>query len=276
MNPMHIRAKKSLGQNFLTDRHYLQRIVAAARLGPDDQVLEIGPGLGHLTVELASRARRLIIIELDDRLIPMLREQFSGQEHVEIVHADALDYAYNGLPGSWKVVANLPYYIATPLIERLLAFRSAFPSMTLMLQKEVAARIAASPGNRDYGLLSVLVQFHALARVEFTVPSGAFTPSPKVDSAVLTLTIPPAPVFSVADAVLLERVVKAAFGQRRKTLRNSLGKLGYSPSSVQEAAQVAGIDLTRRPETLSVREFCLLADALKTQLADNSGEDAVK
>jgi 16S rRNA (adenine1518-N6/adenine1519-N6)-dimethyltransferase len=265
---MQIRAKKSLGQNFLTDPHYLDRIAAAAMIAPDDQVLEIGPGLGHLTAELAARAGVLCVIELDDRLIPELERSFGGRGNVEIVHADALQYDYDALPGTWKVVANLPYYIATPLIERLLRSGPRFSMLTLMLQKEVAERIAAHPGGKDYGVLSVLVQYHAEPRIELIVPAGAFTPRPKVDSAVITLTVAPEPRVTVSDPDLLERVVKAAFSQRRKTLRNSLRALGYALGDLVKAAAQAGIDLGRRPETLGLAEFGSLADALGTYHPD--------
>ena len=273
VNTVHIRPKKSLGQNFLTDPHYLSRIVAASQITAEDQVLEIGPGLGHLTALLATNAKHVRVIELDDRLIPELRQTFSGHDEVEIVHADALQYDYAVLPGSWKVVANLPYYIATPLIERLLLFRHRFTTLTLMLQKEVAERIAASPGGKAYGVLSVLVQYHAAPRIEFIVPAGAFTPRPKVDSAVITLTVAPEPRVRVADADLLVRIVKAAFSQRRKTLRNSLRSLGSALPDLEEAAARAGIDLGRRPETLSLAEFGALADAMHGHLIDKKGNN---
>jgi 16S rRNA (adenine1518-N6/adenine1519-N6)-dimethyltransferase len=265
MSDSRIRPKKSLGQNFLTDPHYLGRIIAAAQVGPLDQVLEIGPGLGHLTRGLASRAGRVVVVELDDRLISELRTAFSSQTNVEIIHADALEFDPAVLPGQWKVVANLPYYIATPLIQRLIALRRKFTTLTLMLQKEVAERVAASPGGREYGLLSVLVQLHASARIVFTVPAGAFTPRPKVESAVVTLTFPPQSPFTVADEQLFVQVAKAAFGQRRKTLRNSLSRLGYTREGLESAAAQAGIDLGRRPETLTVEEFCRLTDAFSSQ-----------
>ena len=259
---MNIRPKKSLGQNFLTDPHYLRRIVDAATVGPGDQVIEIGPGLGHLTRELAARAGRLLVIELDDRLIPRLREEFSQRRSIEIVHADALEYDYGSLTGAWKVVANLPYYISTPLIQRLIGHRDRISSMTLMLQKEVAERIAAEPGGKEYGFLSVLVQYWMLPRLEFIVPAGAFTPRPKVDSAVLTLTTRERPERPVMDEALFLRVIKAAFSQRRKTLRNALGQLGY-PRAVLDAAQTAtGVDLGRRAETLTTVEFAALSDFL--------------
>jgi 16S rRNA (adenine1518-N6/adenine1519-N6)-dimethyltransferase len=259
--------KKSLGQHFLKDPHYLRQIADAARLGPDDQVIEIGPGLGHLTNELATRSRRLIVIELDDRLILPLRETFAGMPNVEIVHGDALTFDYRALAGTWKVVANLPYYIATPLIQRLLDQRAAFTLLTLMIQKEVAERIAATPGGKEYGFLSVLVQYHAVPHIEFLVPSGAFTPRPKVDSAVITLMVRERPEFIAASETLFQRVLAAAFGKRRKTLRNALGALGIPREVLEKVARDAAVDLGRRAETLYVAEFVRLANAINLALA---------
>jgi len=267
---MHIYPKKSLGQNFLTDPHYLRRIVDAAQVGPEDRVVEIGPGLGHLTRELASRAKSLLIIELDERLLPRLREEFGVLANVEVVHADALEYNYNSLPGKWKVVANLPYYISTPIIQRLIASHESFTTLTVMLQKEVAERIAAGPGGKEYGFLSVLVQYSAIPRLEFIVPAGAFTPKPKVDSAIVTLSMFVRREHTAADEALFVRMIKAAFSQRRKTLRNSLSQLGY-PKEVMEAIHgSAGIDLGRRAETLSVAEFCRLANFLASRHSENA------
>ncbi len=257
-----IRAKKSLGQNFLKDPHYVNRIVDAARIGPGDWVLEIGPGLGHLTRKLAERAGNVLAIELDDRLIPHLQKEFEGFPNIKLVHADALAYDYNGLAGDWKVVANLPYYISTPIIQRLIEFRSKFISLTLMLQREVAERIAAPPGGKEYGYLSVLVQLYTLPRIEFTVPSGAFTPKPEVDSAVVTLTVRERPAAVLADERFFIRVVKAAFSQRRKTLRNALRQLDVSKEKMDGVLGGTGIDLGRRAETLTVEEFGRLADFL--------------
>ncbi len=261
MNP-DIRAKKSLGQNFLKDESYLRRIADAARVGPEDQVLEIGPGLGHLTRVLSLRAKKVVCIEIDDRLIPVLLDEFSGQRHVEILHADALEYAYDSLVGTWKVVANLPYYISTPIIQKLILSRQKFTSFTLMLQKEVAERIAASPGGKEYGYLSVLVQLFTIPRIEFKVPAGAFTPIPEVDSVVITLTVRDRPAVDLRDEGFFTRVVKAAFSQRRKTLRNSLRQLDLAPGRMDQVQEITGIDPGRRAETLSIDEFGRLADFL--------------
>jgi 16S rRNA (adenine1518-N6/adenine1519-N6)-dimethyltransferase len=257
---MLVPPKKSLGQNFLTDPHYVARIIEAAHIAPEDQIVEIGAGLGHLTRGLRPQAGRLLVIELDERLLPRLHDEFSPFPSVEIVHADALHFDFGALAGSWKVVANLPYYISTPIIRRLLARRDRFSSLVLMLQREVAERIAASPGCREYGYLSVLVQYAADPRIEFIVPAGAFTPRPKVDSAVVSLTVRDRSEQTVRDETLFLRILQAAFSQRRKTLRNALQQLGFGKDVLETVQLGSGIDLRRRAETLSVAEFCLLAD----------------
>lgn len=259
---MQVRAKKSLGQNFLTDPNYVRKIVDAAGVGPGDRVVEIGPGLGHLTRELARRAGRVLAIELDDRMIPVLEQEFGAADKVTIRKADALLFPFDELEGAWKVVANLPYYISTPLLQRLLSFRVRFSSLTIMLQKEVAERIAAGPGGKEYGVLSVLVQYAAEVRIAFNVPAGAFTPRPKVDSSVLVLNVRQEPAVQVNDEEAFFRVVKAAFSQRRKTLRNSLGQLGLNADQLGSAEAATGISLSRRAETLSLQEFGALSEHL--------------
>lgn len=258
----YIRAKKSLGQNFLRDPHYLRKIADAARVNDQDQVIEIGPGLGHLTRILAQRAKKVLALELDERLIPYLKRQFGDNEKIEIVQADALEYPYTSLSGKWKVVANLPYYISTPLIQRLLACRDKFSDLTLMLQKEVAERIAAPPGGKEYGYLSVLVQLYTEPRIEFLVPPGAFTPRPEVDSAVVNLPLRGHPAVAVQDENFLIKVIKAAFSHRRKTLKNALKQLDISEKKMDLVSDKTGIDLRRRAETLTVEEFTRLADFL--------------
>ncbi len=255
-----LRAKKSLGQNFLRDPHYLQRIADTAQVTADDLVLEIGPGLGHLTRILVQRARQVLAIEVDERLVRHLRSEFGAVRNIKVVHADALTYPYDSLEGTWKVVANLPYYISTPIIQTLLRSHEKFDSLTLMLQKEVAQRIAAPPGGKEYGYLSVLVQYYSIPRLEFSVPPGAFTPRPEVDSVVIGLAMRDQPAVLVRDELFFIRLVKAAFSQRRKTLRNALKQLDVPKEKMEAALIRAGVDLNRRAETLSVEEFGRLAD----------------
>ncbi len=266
----HIRPKKSLGQHFLKDPYYLKKIAESARIGPDDQVLEIGPGLGHLTRELVTRAKRVIAIELDERLIPRLQQEFPETANLAVVHADALAYPYDTLPGTWRVVANLPYYMSTPIIQKLLQFRQKFTTLTLMLQKEVAERIASPPGGKEYGFLSVIVQFYTEPEIEFMVPAGAFTPRPDVDSAVITLSIRKNSPVQVQDESFLMRVVKAAFSQRRKTLRNALKQLDISRDRMEKVFATTGIDLGRRAETLSIQDFVALADFLYSEYRERT------
>lgn len=265
----HIRPKKSLGQNFLKDPYYIRKIVDASQISADDRVLEIGPGLGHLTRELASRSKTVVALELDDRLVPVLREEFAGNQNVKIVHADALAYPYDALPGIWKVVANLPYYISTPVLQRLIASRTKFTSLTLLLQKEVAQRIAAPPGGKEYGYLSVFVQLYAEPRIDLTVPAGAFTPKPEVDSAVVTLRVREKPAVSVKSEEFLVRVVKAVFSQRRKKLGNTVRQLGISKEQAEQCLLSSGIDPGRRAETLSVVEFGRLTDNLQDSMPED-------
>lgn len=254
-------AKKRLGQNFLYDPSILTGIIDAAELSRDDTIVEIGPGPGRLTRLLADTVQRVIAIELDQDLYERLRAELIGYRNVELIHGDALKFAYEGI-GKFKVVANIPYYITTPIIFRLLEAKENLESMTLTIQKEVAERIAAAPGGRDYGVLSIMVQYHALPEMKFIIPKEAFRPEPKVDSAVLHMKILKKPSIEVGDEKMFFRVVKTAFSQRRKTLSNSLKGFGEEIKNILIAA---GIDPQRRPETLSLEEFARLSDSLREQ-----------
>ncbi|MEW5746768.1 MAG: 16S rRNA (adenine(1518)-N(6)/adenine(1519)-N(6))-dimethyltransferase RsmA [Nitrospirota bacterium] len=251
-------AKKHLGQNFLFDPAILTKIVEAADIAADDTVVEIGPGHGSLTRLLAQRARRVVAIELDPDLYQKLSEDPQLPEAVTLVFGDALTYAYEEL-GPFKVVANIPYYITTPIIFRLLEAKEQLVSMTLTIQKEVAERIVAGPNTKDYGVLSLGVQFYADPRIAFIIPRSAFRPAPKVDSAVIHMTIRKTPRVRVRDERLFFRTVKTAFSQRRKTLSNALKPLA---KDVRDVLIEAGIDPARRAETLSIEEFAKLADLL--------------
>ena len=257
-----IPAKKSLGQNFLADPNVVSKIIQAAGITPDDTVLEIGPGTGVMTRELARAAGRVIAIELDERLAKMLQEELDEMDNLQVVMADALKYDFTSLPVAVKVVANLPYYISTPIITRLIEARDKISLMVLMLQKEVARRITAPPGGKDYGYLSVMVQLWTEARMLFTVPAGAFNPVPKVDSAVVTLRTLDHPSAIAKDYDFFEKIVSAAFSQRRKTLRNALRSSRLIADEGIARLDEGGIDAARRAETLSVAEFARLADFL--------------
>ncbi len=251
-------SKKHLGQNFLYDPSILGRIIDEAELSPDDAVVEIGPGPGKLTRLLAEAVKKVIAIELDQGLYERLRAEFAGYRNVELIHGDALKYPYESI-GRFKVVANIPYYITTPIIFRLLEARENLMTMTLTIQKEVAERIAALPGGKDYGVLSIMVQYYAEADMKFIIPKEAFRPAPKVDSAVLQIRLLERPSVYVQDEKMFFRVVRTAFSQRRKTLSNSLKGLG---ADIKELLKAAGIDPGRRPETLGLEEFAALADTI--------------
>jgi 16S rRNA (adenine1518-N6/adenine1519-N6)-dimethyltransferase len=240
--------KKRFGQHFLSDRNILQRIVRLASIAPEDTVVEIGPGGGALTRELAAAAKRVLAIEIDGDLVPELRATMPG--NVEIVHGDALDAE---LPANAHVVGNLPYNVATPLLKKFIAARSMILDVTVMLQREVAERIRASAGSADYGPLSVLIQYYATPIWGFIVPPGAFTPRPKVDSAVIRLEWKP----GVADNRSFTDFVHQAFGSRRKKLLNNLAAI--FPRKTREefasALELSGVPRDARAETLSVEQF---------------------
>ena len=256
---LYIMPKKHLSQNFLFDPTILNRIIRAAGVEAGDTVVEIGPGPGSLTGLLTETARRVVAIELDRELFERLRTRFALVENIELVSGDALKYDYESLGEPFRVVANIPYHITTPIMFRLLEAGPLLKSMTLTVQKEVAERAAAGPGSKAYGVLSVMLQYHGEVGMKFVIPRGAFRPVPKVDSACLHIEIAKKPRVEVADEALFKAVVRASFGQRRKTLKNSLGSL--DPLAA-EALERAGIDPGRRAETLSINDFARVAREL--------------
>ncbi|MGH7324124.1 MAG: 16S rRNA (adenine(1518)-N(6)/adenine(1519)-N(6))-dimethyltransferase RsmA [Candidatus Rokuibacteriota bacterium] len=256
--------RRALGQHFLRDPAVARAIVDLIAPGPNDLVVEIGPGEGALTDELERRAGRVLALEVDAALVARLRERFS---RVEVLETDARRWPYGGLAappgGRVLVAANLPYSVAKPILQSLIAARTAIHEMALMLQREVAERVAAAPGGRTYGTLSILTQLYSDVRVALRVPPGAFRPPPKVESAVLHLRVLPRPRVPLADERRFAGVVRAAFAQRRKTLANALaGSLGITTDQVRAAAEAAGIDAGRRAETLTIPEFAALASRL--------------
>ncbi|MBA4372013.1 MAG: 16S rRNA (adenine(1518)-N(6)/adenine(1519)-N(6))-dimethyltransferase [Thermodesulfovibrio sp.] len=252
-------SKKSLGQNFLYDRAILSEIIEAAGVLPDDTVVEIGPGHGTMTKLLAEKARKLIAIELDHELCVRLVGELKGFNNIDLVEGDAMKFNYEEV-GRFKVVANIPYYITTPVIFRLLEAKQQLQAMTLTIQKEVAERIVAPPGGKDYGVLSIALQCYALPTLKFMVPKEAFHPVPKVDSAVVHISLRKEPLVSAEHEEFFFKVVRTAFSQRRKTLSNSLKPFG---PAVRGALAEAGIDPQRRPETLSIEEFKNIAALLE-------------
>jgi 16S rRNA (adenine1518-N6/adenine1519-N6)-dimethyltransferase len=256
-----IRPRKRLGQSFLEDRSIIRRIVELAEPAGDDTVVEIGAGLGIMTEELAMRAGRVIAIEVDPRLVSVLRERFAGQDRVEVLQTDVLKYDFSSAcsGGRVKVVGNIPYHISSPILFRLLDFRQSISTMILMFQKELADRITAPPGTKEYGIPSVLVARYTKVTCELTVPPTCFYPVPDVVSSVLRITVRPEP--NLPDETLFVKIVRAAFAQRRKTLWNNLRYIGISEEMVGRMFTGSGIDRTRRAETLSVEEFSQLTAA---------------
>ena len=270
-----MRAKRSLGQNFLVGSHYPQRIVDSVAPRAGETIIEIGPGQGALTELLVESDPRVIAIELDAALIPHLTQRFSGRENFQLVEADALRVDYCDLIApevTARVVANLPYYISTPILQTLIAHRRCLSEMTLMLQREVVERIAALPGGKEYGFLSVLAQFYCEVEKLFDVPPGAFRPAPKVYSSVIRLRTRSRPSVPVRDEALLIELTKVLFAQRRKTILNNL-RAGWDRLGLPSADGLVGLlsssalDPGRRAETLSVEEIAGLADAISYQLA---------
>lgn len=260
-----LRPKKSLGQNFLVDESALAKIAAAADLAASDTVLEIGPGLGSLTRHLAAAARRVVAVELDQAMLPALRHTLQHHPNVEIVHSDILKYALtqsrSGLPSHYKVVANIPYYITSALIRHLLEADVRPALVVLTVQREVAERICAVPG--DMSLLAVSVQFYCAPRLVARIPAGAFYPPPEVDSAVLKLEVLARPAVAVPDSDRFFQVVKAGFSQKRKQLRNALSAGLHLESRVVDGLLLrAGIDPHRRAETLTLEEWGVLTRAV--------------
>ncbi|KEH94289.1 16S rRNA (adenine(1518)-N(6)/adenine(1519)-N(6))-dimethyltransferase RsmA [Clostridium massiliodielmoense] len=257
---------KSLGQNFLTDQNVLDDIVNGSNVCEEDFVIEIGPGVGTLTKELLKKAKRVCAIELDSDLIPILTEELKGFPNFELIHKDALKVDFNELIGdekSVKVVANLPYYVTTPIIARLLKEGYKFKSLTIMIQKEVAERIASEPNCKEYGALSILVQYYCDTEILRKVPPTCFIPQPKVDSIIIKLDRLDEPRVKVKDKELFFKIVRQSFNMRRKTLRNAIKSLGeVSGENIEKVFNDAGIDPRRRGETLSLQEFGDLADSV--------------
>lgn len=258
-----LRPKKSLGQNFLVDEGALAKVASAADLTASETVLEIGPGLGSLTRHLAAAVQRVVAVELDQTLLPALAQILQPYPNVEVIHGDILQVrlAELHLPPAYKVVANIPYYITSAVLRQLLEAETRPSRIVLTVQREVADRICAQPG--DMSLLAVSVQFYAQPQIVARIPAGAFHPIPAVDSAVVSLDVLAQPAVPVTDADHFFRVVKAGFSQKRKQLRNSLsGGLRLEASVVDEHLTHVGIDPKRRAETLTLAEWGALAEIL--------------
>lgn len=257
-----LRADKKLGQNFLIDENIVRNIVAAAELSDKDTVLEVGPGIGTLTQGLAESGASVVAVELDKRLLPVLDTTLEGYDNVRIVNGDILQVDIMQTVGvdEFKVCANLPYYITTPIIFALLEKRLPMERLVAMVQKEVAERMAAKPGGKDYGALSVAIQYYTEPEIAFIVSPSSFIPAPSVDSAVIVCKRREKPPVEVCDEALFFRVVKAAFSLRRKMLNNSLKNMGIKGEQVAKWLELAGVDGKRRAETLSLEDFAALTN----------------
>ena len=267
LGAFHLRASKRLGQNFLVDRSVVQGIVEAAELSPEDTILEIGPGIGTLTQGLAETGARVVAVELDKKLPAVLAETLKGYDNVQIVPGDILKLDIPEILGlrvgeRFKVVANLPYYITTPIIMTLLEQRLPIERLVTMVQKEVAVRMTARPGSKDYGALSIAVQYFTVPRMVMDVPPRAFMPAPEVTSAVIACHVQDVPTVRPQDEKLFFRLVRAAFGQRRKTLLNALTGAGLTKVQTRAGLAAVGIEEQMRGEQLSLTDFARLSDAV--------------
>jgi len=261
--------KKRLGQHFLTDPNILNKVIRAAEVGNEDVVLEVGPGLGEMTLALAREVKKVIAVEIDPKLVAILEEKTKEHHNVQVVKSDILKVDFRHFlekeGRQLKVVANLPYQISTPLLFRFIESKEAFSAFTLMLQKEVAERMVAPPGKKEYGPLSIFVQLFLDVSIRFFIKPSAFFPPPKVESAVVQMAWKEKPMIQANEEEWFRRVVKACFGYRRKTLINALKHSELSlPEFIESRMEEAGIDPRRRPETLTIEEFASLAETLKS------------
>ena len=264
-----LRLTKTLGQNFLTDINIIKKIVAAGEVCPSDLVVEIGPGIGSMTAEIAARAGKVIAVEIDRHLIPALEENLASFPNVEIINGDIMEVDLESLTKGWtgplKVISNLPYYITTPVVMMLLEGNVAWDTLVLMVQKEVAQRMAAEPSTRDYGALTVAVKYYSEPKLAFTVSRNCFIPKPDVDSAVVKLKKRVLAGSADVDKEFFFKVVRASFGQRRKTLLNSLGSQSFvqgGKERLREALSRLGISENVRAEELSIHDFLNLTKEL--------------
>ena len=259
-----IHMSKRLGQNFLIDANIVQGIVDAANVQENDRVLEIGPGIGTLTQALAETGAEVTCVELDKRLPEVLAHTLEAYDNVRVIQGDILKVNIPEIMGDkpFKVVANLPYYITTPIIMALLEKHLPITDIVVMVQKEVAERMVAQPGGKTYGALSVAVQYYTVPEIALYVPPRSFMPPPEVDSVVVNCKVRQIPAVELIDEKMFFRVVKAAFGQRRKTLNNALKSMGVDKNIIADVLDKAGIEATRRGETLTMEEFGAIANIL--------------
>ncbi|CEO16337.1 KsgA/Dim1 family 16S ribosomal RNA methyltransferase [[Clostridium] sordellii] len=264
---------KSLGQNFLIDDNVIDRILDGARLSKGDRIIEVGPGIGTLTREMGRAADKVVAIEIDKTLIPILKDTLDEFENIEVINQDILKVNVEDLVkeklngGPVKLVANLPYYITTPIVMKFLEEDIPVTDIVVMVQKEVADRMNANPGTKDYGALSVAVQYYCDTEIVAKAPRHMFIPQPNVDSTVIGLHVREERKYNVDSEDIFFKTVKAAFGQRRKTLLNALGTLGFlNKDEIREVLNEANIDEKRRGETLSIEEFANLSNCVNKRV----------
>lgn len=271
----HFNFQKKFGQNFLIDPHVLERIMEAAGVTKEDFVLEIGPGIGTMTQYLCENAREVAAVEIDSNLIPILQDTLKDYDNVTVIHQDILKVDINALAAEKnnsqpiKVVANLPYYITTPIIMGLFESHVPIDSITIMVQKEVADRMQQGPGSKEYGALSLAVQYYAKPEIVVNVPPNCFMPRPSVGSAVIRLTRHRQPPVTVQDEKLMFRLIRASFNQRRKTLANGLNNapdIPLSKEQIQESILELGVPVNIRGEALSLEQFARLSDIVGAKL----------
>lgn len=271
--------KKKFGQNFLIDPHVLDKIVDAAQITKDDFVLEIGPGIGTLTQYLCENARQVLAVEIDDKLIPILKETLQPYDNVEVLHGDILKQDIQQIADTYndgkpiKVVANLPYYITTPIIMELFESHVPLANVTVMVQKEVADRMQVGPGTKEYGALSLAVQYYAKPEIVAIVPPNCFMPRPNVGSAVIRLTRHKEVPVQVNDEKLMFKIIRASFNQRRKTLANGLNNapdIHLSKEVIQESIEELGVPVTIRGEALTLQQFAQLSNIIGSKIKFDS------
>ena len=264
LNQYGLRANKKLGQNFLINQDIIDSIIDKAEITSNDTVLEIGPGLGSLTKALLQNAKKVIVVELDENMVQVLKSRF-GDERLEIIHGDILKLDLNEITekyGKIKVVANLPYYITTPIVMKLLEEEYEIESITVMVQKEVGERLCAKAGDRELGAITIGVNYYSKAKIIIDVPKDNFLPAPEVDSCVIRMDILKEPSVKLVDKKSFFRLVKAAYSQRRKTINNSLASGEFSKEEVLEVLNMLQIDTKLRAENLSIQDFANISNEL--------------
>ncbi len=262
---MHLKPKKRLGQNFLTDKNIQRKLISSFNLKACDRILEIGAGYGDLTRQIAEKCAYVYALEIDPELCGILKVNTKGYPNIKIVNQDILKFNlknyFQDLKTKIKVIGNIPYYITTPIIEYLFKYRDRIETVFIAVQKEFAKRIVANPGSKEYGSFSCFVQYHSIPKILFIIKKGSFLPSPKIDSCLLELKIRECPAVNIKNEKLFFKIIRSGFNKRRKTLRNSLDGL-IPPHKLSDFFKMNNIDCNIRPEDLSLKDFACLANSV--------------